>query len=67
MACKMLVPQPGMEPMPPAVEMWSLNHWTTREVPVVNFQTFPSSQKETPVPFSYQYLPIFLLQAPGSH
>ena len=27
-----LVPQPGMEPMPPAVEVWSLNHWTFREV-----------------------------------
>ena len=28
-----LVPQPGIEPMPPALEAWSLNHWTTREVP----------------------------------
>ena len=27
------LPQPGIEPMPPAVEEWSLNHWTTREVP----------------------------------
>ena len=27
-----LVPQPGIEPMPPALEVWSLNHWTTREV-----------------------------------
>ena len=26
-------PQPGIEPMPPAVEAWSLNHWITREVP----------------------------------
>ncbi|CAM9420314.1 unnamed protein product [Rangifer tarandus platyrhynchus] len=24
--------QPGIKPMPPAVEAWSLNHWTTREV-----------------------------------
>ena len=22
-----------MEPLPPAVEAWSLNHWTAREVP----------------------------------
>ena len=22
-----------MEPMPPAVETWSVNHWTAREVP----------------------------------
>ena len=28
------VPQPGIKP--PAVEVWSFNHWTTREAPVVN-------------------------------
>ena len=27
-----LVPRPGIEPAPPAVEAQSLNHWTTREV-----------------------------------
>ena len=27
-ACWILVPQPGIKPMPPAVEAWSLNHWT---------------------------------------
>ena len=27
-----LGPEPGMESSPPAVEAWSLNHWTTREV-----------------------------------
>ena len=32
-ACEILVSQPGIEPMPPAVEVRSLNHWTTREVP----------------------------------
>ena len=32
-ACRILVPQPGVKPTPPAVEAWSLNHWTTREVP----------------------------------
>ena len=25
----MLVSQPGIEPAPPAVELWSLNHWTS--------------------------------------
>ena len=29
-----LIPRPGIEPMPPALEAWSLNHWTTREVPI---------------------------------
>ena len=28
-----LVPQPGIELMSPALEAWSLNHWTAREVP----------------------------------
>ena len=28
-----LVPWPGIKPIAPAVEAWSLNHWTTREVP----------------------------------
>ena len=28
-----LVPQPGFKLTPPAVEVQSLNHWTTREVP----------------------------------
>ena len=33
MACKILVPQPGIEPVPPALEAGSPNLWTTREVP----------------------------------
>ena len=32
-ACWLLVPQPGIEPVPPAVEARCLNHWTAREVP----------------------------------
>ena len=32
MACGILVPWPGIEPMPPALEARSPNHWTTREV-----------------------------------
>ena len=31
-ACGILVLRPGIEPIPPALEVWSLNHWTTREV-----------------------------------
>ena len=34
-----LVPQPGVEPMPVALEVQSLRPWTTREVPVkLHFQ-----------------------------
>lgn len=32
-----LVLQPGMEPEPPAVKVWSLNHWPTRKVPRLFF------------------------------
>ena len=32
MACRILVPSPGIEPMPPAVEAWSLTYWTAKEV-----------------------------------
>ena len=32
-ACRVVVPQPGIESMPPEVEGWSPNPWTTREVP----------------------------------
>ena len=32
-ACRILVPQARIEPLPPVVEAQSLNHWTTGEVP----------------------------------
>ena len=32
MPCRIVIPQPGIKPMPPAVDMWSLIHWATREV-----------------------------------
>ena len=36
-----LVPRPGIEPVPPALEVRSLNCWTTREVPFfLCFQQF---------------------------
>ena len=43
-ACGILVPPPGLEPVPPAVEARNLNHWTLREVPrfLFNLSVFPS-------------------------
>ena len=32
----MLVPHPGIEPVPPEVETQILNHWAAREVPTKN-------------------------------
>ena len=40
LACRILVPQPGTKSAPPAVEVWSLNHWTAREVPTVGLKWF---------------------------
>ena len=34
-ACRILVPPSGIKPVPPAVEAQILNHWTTREVPLL--------------------------------
>ena len=28
------LPCPGIKPILPALKTWSLNHWTTREVPI---------------------------------
>ena len=36
MACEIFVPGSGIEPMTPALEAQSLNHWITREVPQNN-------------------------------
>ena len=33
MACGILVPCLGIEPLSPALEVWSLNHWTARKFP----------------------------------
>ena len=39
-ACGILVPQPGIKPMSPAVEAQSLNHWIIREAPEILFLIF---------------------------
>ena len=42
MACRILAPQPGMEPGLPALGMQSFSHWTTREVPELSIFDNPS-------------------------
>ena len=54
-----LVPWLGIKPVPPAVERWSLNHWTVREVPTPGFVKVPrlySVSKEDPIKFSCSVL-----------
>ena len=36
-ACGISVPQPGVEPVAPAVQAWSPDHWTAGEVPGCTF------------------------------
>ena len=36
-ACGTLIPQPGIEPAPPALKVWGLKHWTARKVPGVRY------------------------------
>ena len=54
-ACGILVPQPGIESSPPALEAQSLNHWTTREVPI--FLSFRLSCSST---ISGKDFPVYL-------
>ena len=42
-ACRILDLRPGIKPVPPAVEAQRLNHWTTREVPIM-FSIGPRSK-----------------------
>jgi len=35
-ACGILVPCPGIEPMPPALDAQNLNHWIAREVSAIS-------------------------------
>ena len=44
-----LVPQSGMEPVPLALEAWSLNHWTPGKPPFFSFETVLA----TVVPMSF--------------
>ena len=36
-ACGISVSQPGTEPLPTVVKVWSPNHWTAREFPLKIF------------------------------
>ena len=52
-ACWILIPWPRIKPASPVVETWSLNHWTTSEVPdksvlrPVNWQVWTGNREIT--------------------
>ena len=48
-ACGILVPQLRIKPAPPALEAQSLNHWTTREVPITSILKIRKSKEEDKV------------------
>lgn len=52
--CGMWVPWPGIKPVPPTLEAWTLNSWTTREVSCLLFWLFPRTlhtlEKSKPCP-----------------
>ena len=57
-----LVPQPGIEPAPPALAVQILNQWTTRKVPQLSLDISggPTSRGLKPLP-QYACPPIILL------
>ena len=55
-ACRIIVPRPGIEPTPLEVEAWSLNHWTDREVPTI--LSVPSSHPILSLYSTYHYLKL---------
>lgn len=55
-ACRILVPPPGMEAAPPAAEAWSSNHRTAREVRWEVYQTQNYLSKELPFSFHWTSL-----------
>ena len=46
-ARRLLVSRQGIKPAPPAVEVWSLNYWTTREVPSFIFKRIQMRANQT--------------------
>ena len=58
LACGILVPQPEIESTPLAVEVWSPNHWTVKEVPQ-RFFFFPKEISGYVNNFLFFKIPIF--------
>ena len=64
MACRILVPQPGIKPIPPAVEAQCVNHWPTRKLPSFIFLKWNSVQCLCP---TEDWLPLLSFLSCGWH
>ena len=51
-----------MESVPLTLEAWSLNHWTTRQVPALIFNTLPQRISPHPDPLCSDYSWLDVLQ-----
>ena len=66
-AHEILVPKPGLEPKPPALEAQSLNLWTTREVPLlVSFHLLCFTNIYEPYHPEFPVLLLLLFLAAGT-
>ena len=55
--CGILVPSPGMKPVPSAVKAQTFNHWTTCKVPKLEgFNTFKLKKVDTIPPWSTVFI-----------
>ena len=52
-SCQILAPQQGIEPESPALEIASLNHWTTRKFPQMLLKTLLDLTSHSPPPQAY--------------
>ena len=56
--CRVSVPLPGVEPVPPPLEAWSLNHWTTRAVLTPWFSPCLYNRRDIKHISSLQFSPV---------
>ena len=59
-ASRILVPGPGIKPVPPAVKVWSPYHWTTREasLPLLLTWLWPLASSKAPSSLELAWLGI---------
>ena len=60
MTCGILVPWPGIKPVPLALEVWILNHWTTKEITGYYFWDQNFIYMKITIKLSPKYLSPFL-------